>query len=442
MFRTNLKIWLAVLAVGVAFEMAKRWQWPAKEANLSPDFVSGSAGLPYSATLSHDSLSASGGSRRKFQHRKLDPTQSLSKALMIPPKSGSFDSNAGLAKAPAAKDKAVSQDHKGQAVAQEKKCRPRPGSVAAEATQVIPAVLIPQEALLSGQPNSEKTEELSAEQKAANENRKNSAEQLGLADKNENKASKEEELPFCSEEPTPVAADEQGPKSDHEVDSGAKPIVVTGAAAAANTQNPNGAAGGAANTNAVLESWKRRLLGEPNLAETIKLIEAMQSGQINPGDFYTLLDLMMKDPRDGMKELAVLAAGRTPSLQSFQVLTTVLKREPFGSALRKKAESEINFYEQPQFLPVLAEVMRSSEDVFAVVWATRQLDDSAHKYLTAKYNRPNPKNPSQMINPYVQLFNRFLVVLREMAATPVQSEESLQAKQTLSTIQGLIRALG
>jgi len=144
-----------------------------------------------------------------------------------------------------------------------------------------------------------------------------------------------------------------------------------------------------------------------------------------------------------MRELGILAAGRTPSPQSFHLLVDVLKHEGFGSKLRQRAEAELNIYEQISYLWILESIMRTSDDVFSVVWATKQLEDSARRYLSAKFNRPVPGgNGTQTTrNPYLSQYNRFVAVLQELSTTKGSSETSSQAKQTLQSLQDLIKAL-
>lgn len=186
-----------------------------------------------------------------------------------------------------------------------------------------------------------------------------------------------------------------------------------------------------------LEEWKARLLNQPNFKETVRLIEAAQSGQISSELFYTLVRLMLNDSRQEIRELGVLAAGRTPSYESYHLLISVVKKETFGSRIRVKAESELSYYQQISQLTIMERVLKNSTDVFAVIWATRLVEDSARRYLNAKYNHSNGGTTT---NPYVKRFTNFVAVLEELSKSTHDAQQAAQARQTLFSLQDLLKA--
>lgn len=416
MDRIGLKTMLLLaIALGGMLEVIKRVSWleigkqNTAEINASTPF----SARPYARGKMNEVETPHHQVRQTSIPR---PTQAVPPRLHIPPRlQGQFDAHVASAVANK-QQKAQTQDKKKIAdkpVTKEKKCKPKAPSYE---QQILMA-----QALADSQPEKDPTK--SDEDKAKTDTQAENAE------------TQEEE---CKEDEQ-VAENKEGddehdgnePDDDRLVTTANPPTFSGGIL----TERPQG------NQLPGLEEWKARLLNQPNFKETVRLIEAAQSGQISSVLFHQLVDLMLNDPRDAIRELGVLAAGRTPSYESFHQLVKVLKRETFGSRLRARAETELNSYERPTFLPILDQVLRQSSDVFAVIWATRQLEDSARTYLTAKYNRPPAAGQPPKKHPYVATYERFLTVLRELASTPGHREQSTQAQQTLTSLQDLIRGV-
>ncbi|MGE0763303.1 MAG: hypothetical protein AB7N80_08495 [Bdellovibrionales bacterium] len=408
-------LFVIALAIGGAFEIAKRLSWVGTPATGELAGI-GKAGrsvmrgrvqplmrdraIPGKPLMAHNTVNA------------IRTIPAYQKALMIPPTQGQFDSNAGQATAANKVAQGTKKDADKSKDGQ-KKCKPKDGS--GESQGQMPAHL---QAL-----HAQAVDPTALAHQ-------------GAAGAEGQKQEGEEDLPDCEEDETVAKADDENQKEDDEDknndDLGANSATPTFGGGLATNNNKNAALAG-------LEEWKKRILDKPNFKETVRLIEAVQSGQISSALFYTLVNLMLQDSRIEMRELGVLAAGRTPSPDSYHILLDVIKHEAFGSRIRQRAEAELNIYEQVTYLWVLESVMRSSDDIFAVIWATKQLEDSARRYLNAKYNRPTPGNGSASTrNPYVSHYNRFVAVLQELSTS--RGEQSLQARETLRSLQDLIKA--
>lgn len=414
MDRIGLKVFIAIaIALGGVFELAKRASWPETTSDAvviqqATEF----AGNPYARrALSPRERAARGHVQpapAKFTVTKAQ------RALMIPPTHGQFDSN-GPAAIANGKQKPQTQD-KNAAADKRKKwdIKKRYDPVRHCLRKRTPEEQEEFEAIEGGDPQKKEV--------AANKNGEPEVEKIEECEDDEQVADKDEER-------TDDRDDNEQPDSE---------FAAAGTAAVSGGIFTNHNEG---EDLAGLEEWKKRVLNYPDFKETVRLIQAVQSGELSSAVFHKIVELMLADPRQDMKELGILAAGRTPSFESFHVLVKVVKSENFGSRLRVRAEAELNAYEQPTFLPLLDKVLRNSPDVFAVVWATRQLEDSAKTYLTAKYMRPVPGQTQATKNPYVATFQKFVLVLEELTKSGNDPQETSQARQTLDSIRQLLRTL-
>lgn len=404
-------ILILVIAVGGLFEVIKRM--PRSDFKLAGNPTHVDQTKPYSRqALSEVRARALPAEKSQaFQAAKARPAQ----AMVIPPLEGQFDTHAPQAVA----DKKTSAQNKVKAVPDKdkakRKCRPKGEGGVSMADR-----------LKAAQPNLKlAAKPIPMEEITKAEKAKKTGEQV------------EEEEEECVDEQQEVAKEDHKPseedKSDDDLDdlSALEPApTISGGIVISNNENSDIAG---------LEEWKKRLLDQPNFKETVRLIEAVQKGEISTALFYTLVKLMLEDNRQQIRELGVLAAGRVPSYESFHLLVGVLKVESFGSRLRTRAESELAYYQQLPYLSILENVLRTSEDIFALIWATRTLEDSAKHYLQAKYNRKGTTGAAA--NPYLANYKRFLTVLEELIREGHDSQQVAQARQTLSSLQDLLRAL-
>lgn len=416
MDRIGIKILLAVaIALGGVFELAKTASWP-ETGRTSPEIQQATdyaGNKPYARRELGPRQATGRSAGQKPPQFQVTKAQ---RALMIPATEGQFDSN-GPAAIANAKQKPQTQEK--NAAADKRKSwdiKKRYDPVRHCLRQRTP----------------EEQEEFEAVEGGGTP----AGHEKKVAETKKGDEPEDVQIEECKDDEQVADQDEEGNDNDFETPD--SELTASG---------PTTFSGGILTNDdegedlAGLEEWKKRVLNHPDFKETVRLIQAAQSGEIPSPMFYKIVELMLADPRQEMKELGVLAAGRTPSFESFHLLVKVIKAENFGSRLRARAESELNAYEQPAFLPVLEKVLRGSPDVFAVVLATRQLEDSAKIYLTTKYSRPapGPNTPQATKNPYIPTFERFVLVLQELAKSGNDPQESSQAQQTLNSIQTLLR---
>lgn len=207
-------------------------------------------------------------------------------------------------------------------------------------------------------------------------------------------------------------------------------------------------AGGQAMTPeyAMLQAWKSRLLLSPDFSATVDLIQQFQNNQISANLFYQLVDLMIASPQAQIQDYGVLAAGRTPSLKSFLVLSGVISGGTYSQNVKTRAESEMRFYEQPQFLNVLEAVLKQSSDTQSIILAIQHIDASAQKYLTG--SAPPPTNggqnqgetpaPSSAKSSLQNTYKR-LVASLEQLLTELPSSQAGQVQQSIAKIKQLLQ---
>lgn len=416
---------ILALFVGGVFEMVKR------TSLLSPPTSSGREGqfstlvnklnlAPYVRALKQEEnteLKKYRQARAKIMRDEIVQLKRLqqekARALMIPPKEGKFDAHGPKAIAKNATPSKIQGDKKNAdkdtaAGPGKKKCRPKVSF--APAGIVANAPIMPAPVAMNAQP-------------AKGETVTNDPDQ----------PTPEEE---CEEDSETNVAKEEKPEEDkkddddtaNELTADTAPAFVGGLAP---TVSPH-------DDSSDLAMWKERLLNQPDFKETVRLIEAAQSGQISTDLFKTIVGLMLASPKAEIRELGVLAAGRVPSYESFHLLVGVLKKESQGSRLRQRAEAEIDIYQQPSYLHILERVLKSSPEILAVIWAAKLAEDSAKIYLSAKYNRPRPGKTG---HPYAKYYERLIATLQTLVQQGGTNDHAIQARQTLQSIQNLLRAI-
>lgn len=174
--------------------------------------------------------------------------------------------------------------------------------------------------------------------------------------------------------------------------------------------------------------WEKKLLAHPDLVATTAFVQAYRSGQLSSTSFYRIVDVMLKDSRQDMRSLGLMALGSTPSLASFNQLAQLLKTEPTTSELQTKINEYLNQYTDLQHLDVLSSVMNASSSAFNVVLALDKVDASAQKYLS---NRADPN--------YARNVNYFkpLIALLETLSKSSDASIMASAQKTLADVKSL-----
>lgn len=441
-FKTLL---IAVLVIGGAFELTKRLSFKREASDLQEigKFHKNQAANRNLRPLGH--LPHQPSSER---YAKARPFVSLSannklKFASASPLEGQYDSSRGNASGnKTTKPPTVAKDKK---TAQNKKCRPKNNSQLSQNNTVNNPFKLQR---LESKPGQSQLSPLSKDQSQNRLQSRSQAPSQTLAGNLKPQGpEKETEEEICEEEepqkPNEKIAEDKFKKSDEDDSKNDAPNSGSTYVGSYGTGGIQPQTNQKHSEDALLESWKIKLLTAPNFKETVRFIEAVQKGEISTQVFYTVVEMMLTDPRQQIQELGVIAAGRTPSLDSYHLLVDVLKKERFGSALRQKVESELNTFEQVQFLWVLEKVILSSDDTFAVIWATKQVDDSAKKYLDAKYNRPVKGENGTLSNqnPFKSQYKKFIAALQSLSTGNSNSEQSLQARDTLKSLEDLLKNL-
>ncbi|MCC7405860.1 MAG: hypothetical protein IT288_15780 [Bdellovibrionales bacterium] len=186
------------------------------------------------------------------------------------------------------------------------------------------------------------------------------------------------------------------------------------------------------------EEWLRRVLARPSLEETTELIRQFQSNLITAEVFYHVVEQMLQDPQERMRELGIVAANSTPSYRSFTMIAQFLTDEPYGSPVRSKASQALDRYTNLAFLNVLEAVMRSQEDPGVREKALSLLVDSARKNLaktTPPTPPPTPGGQAVQPNPLVRRYSDILKTLEEMLGNTKESPQVSTALQ--NAVEGL-----
>lgn len=219
---------------------------------------------------------------------------------------------------------------------------------------------------------------------------------------------------------------QQAPPSDQSGDIGAA------AAAAAKTGQlpPNFDPAGEAGFG-TLEDWEHRLLGHPSLAETQTFIKDYQDHLVSSAIFYKVTGMMIDDSRPEMKELGIMCAGLTPSVQSFEMLTAAEKSSGPSSAPGKNAAQYLSKYDSMSDLSMLQNIL-SAADPYSETVALQMVDQLARTAGASAGQTPNPSAQGGNANGFKPL----IPILTKME-NGQNSTLAQQAQQTLSDILAL-----
>ena len=189
------------------------------------------------------------------------------------------------------------------------------------------------------------------------------------------------------------------------------------------------------------DEWVRRVLTRPSLEETTSLIKYYQSNLITAEVFYYVVEQMVEDSNQRMRELGIKAASSTPSYRSFTILGNLVQTEPFGSSVRSQGNQALDRYTQLAYLSVLEAVTRSQESAGVREKALTLLVESARKNLAAAEANPppNPTGQSTGLNPLQQRYTDILTTLEQMLTN---SEEPAAVSTALqNAVDGIKSAL-
>jgi hypothetical protein len=176
-------------------------------------------------------------------------------------------------------------------------------------------------------------------------------------------------------------------------------------------------------------------LARPDLAETKEFIREYQNHTVTAEVFYKVTAAMIEDSRPEMKQLGVMAAGVTPSVQSFELLTGVEKSNGQGSSTGKLAGQYLARYaDSIGDISLLLNILRAT-DPYSQAFALQLIDQMAHKFLVSG-TTPNPSAQGQG-STNSNAFQPLIPVLTQMQ-TSGNSQVASQAQQTLRDIRSLM----
>src|SRR5690606_28647001 len=93
------------------------------------------------------------------------------------------------------------------------------------------------------------------------------------------------------------------------------------------------------------EDWAKLILGQPNRAEVLRMIEFYQSNLITAEVFYGILAAMFETNNENQQLLAVEAAGSMASPSSFVFLMSALKSIRSGTPIANAVTMRLNNYQ-------------------------------------------------------------------------------------------------
>jgi hypothetical protein len=132
------------------------------------------------------------------------------------------------------------------------------------------------------------------------------------------------------------------------------------------------------------EAWVKLVVNQADQAAVKKLIEYYQTGRVTKAVFYRLVKDMLADNRATIKKQGTYCVEKTPSFDSFLILTAVYKAEPFGSEISEDVVKALKQYETLTYLDVLESVLTSEADsvtTYARLLAMQKLEAAASHYM-------------------------------------------------------------
>jgi hypothetical protein len=152
--------------------------------------------------------------------------------------------------------------------------------------------------------------------------------------------------------------------------------------------NFGGAAAPVAQSFKTLAEWEALLLGTPSTSETTTFVNDYKQHLVTSTVFYQIIGMMLKDSRTTMQAQGILAAGLTPSVQSFEVLAGEQTTLQTSSTLLTSVNGYLAVYGQTSNLSTLQSVMSSSTtaSVLQVAEQTLQTSMSTNSTNLAAYS--------------------------------------------------------
>lgn len=107
------------------------------------------------------------------------------------------------------------------------------------------------------------------------------------------------------------------------------------------------------------DQWKSLMLSQPTRENALKLAEALQNNEIDIASYNEISELLIKDNSEEKKKLGVWILTAATSLESFKLAAKTMST--VSSENQKILNDYIYSYSRPQALPILEQILKSSE---------------------------------------------------------------------------------
>lgn len=198
----------------------------------------------------------------------------------------------------------------------------------------------------------------------------------------------QEQLRLAEEERRRLAeALEENERKEREALAAATPVV-SGAGGFYNRSAPS--------DDPKFDLWLARVIKAADRAETLRLVQAFQSGEISESVFLRIVKEMATDTRPEMKRQALLALSSYQSYDSYIILASIAENEPSSSDLYRETVSLFQAYSNIRHLDLLQKVLGGDASRATQIQATTSLSQMVDRYLADLSSvEPNPDDPSQ-----------------------------------------------
>lgn len=200
---------------------------------------------------------------------------------------------------------------------------------------------------------------------------------VAATDKDKKKKKKKKKEPKQTPVSAPQAEEETVAK--HESPAQTPPLAPMGPPAQPAVNGAEAQVAGGVPHNA--NEWEKLILSGLDFKNVQKMIEAYRSGEITAETFYSVIDKMLGDDREQMREFGVAALGATPSAESFVNLISYTQKEATVNKARMQAQNILKSYGNLENLRLLRDVVGVDTDVTVEYFAIRVVKLSAQNYL-------------------------------------------------------------
>ena len=187
-----------------------------------------------------------------------------------------------------------------------------------------------------------------------------------------------------------------------------------------------------------LEDWYPLVLDQPHFKNTNMLVDYFRSNVITAELFYQILNLMIDDERDLIKQYGIDAAGNVVGAESFKILIKAMDSPATPVALVNRAKLRLQTYYTVAALPLLQSVLSTSTSSLTLVEASSAVESISRRASevaeeeTASQEEGTPRREIAELQP--ELFNSIIPVLQELVDTNIDASVISSAQAALNSI--------